>query len=119
MNLKLKTWYFETFFVALVLFLIIFFTKNVWREYVGGLAVLLSFGHGSIAERFREKEEKKNNPDVACFQYSLYYFIGKELCWLCYFIATKSYSALVGVVIFLVYPFWRKFWRYIHPIDIS
>jgi hypothetical protein len=103
--------------VAIILFLVVFFTKNTWVEYLGGLAVLLTFGHSTISERFREREAAKSKPSVECVQKTLYYFIGKELCWTVYFLQTKSYSALVGVGIFLLYPVWRKFWRRIHPLE--
>lgn len=115
----MKTWHFEMAFVAIILFLVVFFLKNTWVEYVGALAVLLTFGHASISERFREREEAKQNPGVECFQKSLYYFLGKELCWTVYFLQTRSYSALVGVGVFLLYPIWRKAWRRYHPLKES
>lgn len=112
----LKTYHFEMGFVALVLFLVVFFLKNTPLEYVGALAVLFSFGHASIAERFREREEAKANPGVSCFQKSLHYFLAKEVCWSVYFLGTGCYSALVGVVVFLLYPVWRKVWRSYKPL---
>lgn len=80
-------------------------------ELLGAIAVFLSFGHAQIADRLAEKEGQKEKPEVACYKKLWYYFIGKELFWLVYFLMNHSYSALAGVFIFLAYPVWRKFYR--------
>lgn len=131
----MKTWHYETAFVALVLFLVTFFFKNTPIEYVGSLAVLLTFGHAQISERLAEREalrnllyrlreegiekvvRKKDPLQVDCYKKMLYYFVGKELCWCVYFLTSKSYAALVGVVVFLLYPLWRRYWRKIKPLS--
>lgn len=74
-------------------------------------AVLLTFGHAQIADRMMEKEKEKAQPDVECYQKLLYYYVGKEVLWFLYFLLNQSYSALVGVVVFLIYPIWRRFYR--------
>ena len=106
----MKTWQYEFATVILILFIVNLLTKTLFSiEILAALAVLLSFGHTQISSRLAEKESLKNNPDIHCYKKLYYYFIGKEMLWLIYFFANKSYSALVGVFIFLIYPVWR-FW---------
>jgi hypothetical protein len=112
----MKTWHFESLFVAIFLTAITYLTKNSFTEYIGCAAVWLTFNHASVSDRMAERQALKTKPDVDCYRMSLVYFIGKELLWLAYFLKTGSYSALCGVILFLVYPFWRKFWRKYHPL---
>jgi len=88
---------------------------GVW-EWVGSLAVLFSFCHAQISDRMAEKEAKKNTPEIHCWKWSLRYFIAKESLWFVYFLAHGSYAALAGVILFLMYPFWRRFWRSLYPL---
>ncbi len=97
--------------VAIALVLVVSLTGGGWIEAIGAAAVLASFGHAQVAERMREREARKLEPDVACHRWSLVYFIAKELFWLGYFVAHRSWAALVGVGLFLAYPLWRKWWR--------
>jgi hypothetical protein len=48
---------------------------------------------------------------VSCYRWSTRLFVGKEIVWLAYFTASRTYSALVGVLVFLAYPAWRRYWR--------
>lgn len=108
----MKTWQHEMLFVAGVLLLAnMFGGKPNPVELLGAIAVFLSFGHAQIADRLAEKEGQKKIPEVDCYKKLWYYFIGKELFWLAYFLMNHSYSALAGVFVFLTYPFWRKFYR--------
>ena len=108
---KIKTWHIEMFIVAIILFGVVAISKNSYVEILGTLAVLASFGHTQISFRLQELEEQKPVPSVECHRYLTFYFFTKEFFWFSYFIATKSYSALFGVVLFLLYPIWRKIWR--------
>lgn len=89
---------------------------NVFRsefhplELLASLAVILSFGHAQIADRLAKEEGRKPIPEVDCYRKLWYYFVGKEVCWLLYFLMSHSYSALAGVFIFLAYPVWRHFY---------
>ncbi len=112
----MKTWMAELVVVWLVLAGVVLYTHGGWLETVGALAVLAAFAHGQVAERMREKEALKSKPDVRCFRWSTRYFFAKELLWLAYFVAHRSWSALVGVGVFLAYPLWRKWWRKRHPL---
>ncbi len=98
--------------VAAILFAVnVFNHKLLTVEAFAAMAVLLTFGHAQIADRLAEQEGKRAIPSVDCYKKLWYYFIGKELLWSLYFLETHAYSALVGVVVFLVYPFWRKLYR--------
>ena len=63
------------------------------------------------ADEKAEREAARAHPEVACWRWSLRYYVAKELLWLAYFVAHRSWSALVGVVVFLAYPAWRRLWR--------
>jgi hypothetical protein len=107
----MKTWVWELAFVWVVLIGVVAVTHGGPVEGVGTMAVLATFAHAQVAERMREKEALKSRPDVHCHRWSTRYFFAKELLWLSYFIAHRSWSALVGVGVFLAYPFWRSWWR--------
>jgi hypothetical protein len=110
-----KTWIVEFAVVSLVLIGVVAVTRSGPVEAVGTLAVLATFAHAQVAERMREKEALKAKPDVHCHRWSTRYFFAKELLWLSYFVAHRSWSALVGVGVFLAYPLWRKWWRARRP----
>lgn len=78
--------------------------------------MLLSFGHAAISDRMTEKQAAMVRPDVECYRWSWRYFIGKEALWVAYFILHRSYAALVGCGLFLVYPAWRKVYRRRRPL---
>lgn len=107
----MKTWQYELAAVALVLGLVVATSRGGWAEVLGALAVLAAFAHAQVSERMAEKQAAKATPDVVCHRWSLRYFVAKELLWLAYFVAHRSWSAIVGVVVFLAYPLWRKWWR--------
>jgi len=111
-----KTWKLEMLVVALVLVATYHFAGGGLAERIGALAVLAAFGHTQVTERLREREALKTKPDVSCHRWALGYFIAKEALWLVYFVLHHSWSALVGVGVFLLYPIWRKWWRARHPI---
>ncbi len=107
----MKTWMAEIAVVWLVLIGVVWLTRGGLLEAVGALAVLAAFAHTQVTERMREKQAAKVKPDVHCYRWSLRYFMAKELLWCSYFVAHKSWSALVGVGVFLAYPIWRSWWR--------
>lgn len=112
----MKTWKLEFAVVALVLGAVVVVTRGGMLEAVGACAVLAAFAHAQVTERMREKQAAKTKPDVHCYRWSLRYFMAKELLWCSYFVAHKSWSALVGVGVFLLYPLWRRWWRARKPV---
>lgn len=119
-----KTWQIESLFVLLILAAVpivrLVFTGQGWVEWLGVFAVWATFGHASVANRLQEKEEKRSittgQTEVECYAILNRYFYIKEICWFIYFILIGAYSALVGVIIFLLYGWWRKTWRLYHPL---
>lgn len=55
---------------------------------------------------------------VECHRWAARYLVSKELLWLAYFVAHRSWSALAGVGIFLAYRPWRAWWRRRHPLTL-
>lgn len=105
-------WQAEAAVVALVLAGVAIL-RGGWLEWVGALAVLLSFMHGQIADRHGAAEAAaaaRGDVRVACWRWSARYFIGKEIAWVVYFVAHRSWSALVGCGLFLLYPLWRRWY---------
>lgn len=84
-------------------------------EWVGALAVALSFAHMQVTDRLAEEaarvEAAAGTATVECHRWAGRYLVGKELCWLLYFVMLGAWSALVGVGLFLFYPLWRSFYR--------
>lgn len=117
---NIQTYILEYVFVAIILIAVALFSGKGGIEWVGVLAVFLTFGHASIAERLREREElkhiQKDSIEVHCYYKLPYYFYAKEACWLIYFVWLGAYSALAGVGLFLIYTPWRKYYRKWHPI---
>lgn len=108
----MKTWKIEMAVVALLLAAAFVAGKGVWWiEALGSLAVLAAFGNAQVTCRMAEKEGEKAEPAVGCHDWALRYLITKEILFLAYFAALKSWSALVGVAVFLAYPVWRAWWR--------
>ena len=115
-----QTYVIEYVFVAAILIAVALVTRKGWIEWIGIVAVFLTFGHASIAERLREREElrqiKKSPVEVHCYYKLPYYFYAKETLWFVYFILLGAYSALAGVIIFLLYTPWRNYYRKHHQI---
>lgn len=107
----MRTWKLESAFVATILLTVWACTGFKFVELIGVAAVLFSFMHAQVSDRMAEKEALRTVPDVECHRWSVRYLITKELCWLGYFACTKSWSALVGVGVFLAYPVWRSWYR--------
>ena len=74
-------------------------------------AVLFTFMHAQIADRMREKQAEMERPSVECWPWLQRYFYAKEILWFAYFTLSQTWSALVGVFVFMVYPLWRSSYR--------
>jgi phosphatidylglycerophosphate synthase len=113
---SVRTWHIESAVVLAVLSITALIAGGEPVQWLGVLAVWLSFGHASIAERMREREALREKPAVHCHRWSSACFVGKELAWVALFLATHAYAAVVGCALFLLYPLWRRAWRHVHPI---
>jgi len=98
--------------VAIILLLVNLLTHKLFTiEIISAVAVLLTFGYAQISSRLSEHQSIIEQPTIDCYRKLILYYIGKEVCWFGYFLLTKSYSALVGVLVFLLYPLWRKYYK--------
>ena len=113
--MKIRTWMLESLIVFTILAIVTILTGNKLIEWIGTFAVLFTFSHASVSNRLAEKQAAMVKPDVECYKWSEKYFLIKEILWFSYFILNHSYAALTGVIVFLIYPFWRKFYRKIKP----
>ncbi len=114
--MKLKTWHVENAVVIAALLTVWFVTGCKPIELLGSAAVYCGFCCGSISDRMIEQEAQKDKPSVSCYKLFWWFFICKEIAWAVYFTINGAWSALVGCFIFGAYPWWRKLWRYYHPI---
>jgi hypothetical protein len=115
----MKTWHIENAIVATALLSVWVATGCRWQELIGSIAVFCGFCHASIAERLREREAARAAPTVECHALATWFFLVKEVCWLAYFVLHGAWSALVGCVLFALYPLWRRLWRRYHPMDVA
>lgn len=117
---NVQTYVIEYLVVSVVLVATAIISKKGFVEWIGVVAVFLTFGHASIAERLREREALRHltrSPiEVNCYWKLSYYFYAKEILWFAYFILIGAWSALAGVVLFLAYSPWRAYYRKWHPV---
>lgn len=99
-------------FVAIVLATVVVASGRASSpvEWLGSLAVELTFGHASVSFRLAEAEANRSEIVVECHEKARWYFLGKEAAWLAYFALLGAWSPIVGVVVFLLYPWWRRTW---------
>lgn len=64
-----------------------------------------------------ERAEQAWTIQVECHWKLKWYLVSKEICWLGYFVYLGAWSALVGVVLFLLYPLWRHWYRSKWPVE--
>lgn len=116
-RIQIRTWHVESLVVlsALAGALLISGRAGDWREWLAALGVQLGFHHASVADRLAEAEtvrvEQGAGHYVECVVWLHRYWVGKELAWVGYFLATGAVSALVGCAVFLLHPLWRRWYR--------
>lgn len=116
---ELKTWHLETSVVASILLVVALVSGGDWLELLGVAAVVMTFGHASISNRLVEREAIREVVTVECHRSLNRYWVGKEILWAVLFAAHGAWSALAGVALFLIYPFWRKWYRQKFPMARS
>lgn len=113
-----KTYHIENVFVLIILVTVGLFSGKGVVEWVGVLAVFFNFGYVSVANRLEEAEKNRisrgETTEVWCYEKLQHYLYAKEILWTVYFIMLHAWSALAGVGIFLLFPYWRKIWRKYH-----
>src|ERR1051326_4775153 len=85
--------------------------KHSWRGAIGASAVTPTLAPAQVADRLAEAEGAREILErlrgsaavgVECFRWQRRYYVWKELLWLSYFSLLQAWSALAGVVIFLL-----------------
>ena len=110
---RYPTWYWESIFVASVLIIVTTATtsqENFFVNILAMFAVYYTFLHVKVASRLEETQEKLETHTVECYKRLTHYLVIKECLWVGVFLLTGAYSAIVGNIVFLLYPTWRKFY---------
>lgn len=97
--------------VAAVLLCVLLTKEFSWIELIGSVAVLLTFLHAQVANCMTEQQATLETPTVECYRWAGRYYVAKEVFWFAYFALMGAWSALVGVFVFLLFPYWRKLYR--------
>jgi hypothetical protein len=117
----LQTYWFEYAVTLTVLVSVAALSGKGIVEWIGVAAVFFGFAHMSVADRLREREERRARDGevvhVLCYPKLGRYYVLKEICWFAYFLLLGAWSALAGVVLFLLYGPWRTLWRTYHPLN--
>jgi len=109
--LKIPDHVFELSAVVIVLVFTAIVSGRELVEWLGVFGVILTFEYTLIATRLGENEEHGTQEEKKYFKRLLLFYYLKELVWLAYFIILGAWSAIVGVVIFLLYGGWRIAWH--------
>ncbi len=118
--MKIKTWHYELAVISLVLCATTFILSNNLVNWITTAAIILTFQHAQIGDRLQERQKVLDKPTVECFWKLNWLFGGKEVLWITAFVLMGNYAAIIGSVMFSLYPIWRKYYRSkIKPLDIE
>ena len=117
---KFKTWHLELLVVGAVLVITTGLFSNDKVNWITTLAIILTFQHAQIGDRLQERQKILDKPTVECFWLLNWLFAGKEVLWITAFVIMGNYAAIIGSIMFSLYPIWRKYYRNkIKPLDVS
>lgn len=111
----MKTWKWEVLVIAVILCMVTLLFQNNRINWITTLAVIITFQHAQIGDRLQEGQKQLKNPDVKCYWKLNILFAFKEIVWISAFILMRNYAAIVGSILFALYPIWRKIYRYYKP----
>jgi hypothetical protein len=100
----------EACFVMLALSAVTAFGPGAINDWVCALAVLLSFMHAQKANGIAERCGRSEDEDATTGDLWRVY-LAREGAWMTFFVLGRSWTALVGSVLFLAYPLWRRVGR--------
>ncbi len=66
-------------------------------------AVFATFIHGALCFDLSESSSARSSVFGISF-----YWVSKEFLWLAVFVLSGAYPAIVGTILFILYPLWRK-----------
>lgn len=104
-------WKYELVVVTIILAITTFIFANDFINWLTTLAVLFTFQHAQIGDRLQEQQRTLDRPTVECYRKLAWYFGIKEILWVIVFLMLHNYAAIVGAVLFTLYPLWRAFYR--------
>jgi hypothetical protein len=110
-NLEIKTWIYEALIVSIFLIMSLLLNNLSFEAILSAIAVFYSFMHIQVADRLQEQESLKNDINIECYNKLNKYLILKEVLWVMFFIISGAYPALLGCILFIFYPLWRKYYR--------
>ena len=105
------TWKYEAIFVGSLLMVVAYLSGSHITDWLGATAVLLTFMHGQISFDFQDAQGQMMKLNVSCYRWSGRYFVTKEILWVVTFALMQAWPLLVGTIVFLTYPKWRKVFR--------
>ena len=115
----IKTWVYELLVVGTVLVSTTLLFSNDVINWITTIAIIFTFMHAQIGDRLQERQKVLDKPSVACYWKLNWYFGIKELLWITAFIMMGNYAAIVGSLMFSIYPLWRNYYRTrIKPLSI-
>lgn len=71
--------------------------------WLSAFAVFVTFVHGAMSFDISEASSDRRSSFSMGF-----YWVSKEFLWLTVFLLSGAYPAIVGTVLFILYPLWRK-----------
>jgi len=80
-------------------------------DWLGSLAVFITFLHGQLSFEMEESQSKMKEPAVKNYHWSGRLFVTKELLWLTTFAMAGCWPLCAGSLLFATYPHWRVFLR--------
>ncbi len=108
---KIKTWHIELAVIVITLCFVTIIFRNNLLNWITTIAIIFTFQHAQIGDRLQERQSVMNTPTVECYYKLNKLFAFKEICWILVFLLSDNYAALVGSIMFLLYPVWRKYYR--------
>lgn len=108
-----RLWHYETLAVCALVAAVVILSGNDPVEWVGFAALTLAHGRNSVMFRLTEAQQRSTPVDphhVECWRWNTIYFLLAECFWAGYFVLHRSWAALAGVVIFVGYGQWRRWY---------
>lgn len=115
----MKTWHYEILVVGVILSLVTLVFQNNKINWLTTMAILFTFNHAQIGDRLQEGQNQLTNPDVKCYWKLNILFAMKEVVWVVVFLLLHNYAAIVGCILFVLYPVWRKVYRKYYPRKLN
>lgn len=97
----------EALIAAAALATIAYFSGGKLTDWLGSLAVFITFLHGQLSFDMEESQGKMKNAAVKNYYWSGRLFVTKELLWLTTFALAGCWPLCAGSLLFASYPHWR------------